>query len=261
MAAQINGQLAVGAPAALSFEPITIPDLRQRWLDHHELLLRSSVQTIRRYRAATEHLLRFQAIRPIRHASHFLVTHAEPFVGYLRSIEVSSNGHKNTTVRPLLDKGIRYILECCLSLITFAAKRRHLPPYADNPFATLEIDRIPIERVRPIDLFSPDQEQAFVERCDDWQFPLFLILMFTGIRPGEACHLLLPDDLELEEGIIRVRNKRELGWQVKTRNEQELPLIPVLASVLRVWLGERRHGPFFRRRGWEERRCPFQADL
>jgi len=53
MAAQINGQLAVGAPAALSFEPITIPDLRQRWLDHHELVLRSSVQTIRRYPCLT----------------------------------------------------------------------------------------------------------------------------------------------------------------------------------------------------------------
>jgi hypothetical protein len=35
----------VGAPAALSFEPIAIPDLRERWLHHHEQVLRSSAQT------------------------------------------------------------------------------------------------------------------------------------------------------------------------------------------------------------------------
>ena len=56
MAAQINGQLESGAPAALSFEPISIPQLRGRWLDHHEHVLRSSVQSINRYRTATEHL-------------------------------------------------------------------------------------------------------------------------------------------------------------------------------------------------------------
>jgi hypothetical protein len=45
LAAQINGQLAVGAPAALSFEPIPITTLRELWLEHHEQVLRSSVQT------------------------------------------------------------------------------------------------------------------------------------------------------------------------------------------------------------------------
>ena len=60
MAAQINGQLEVGAPAALSYEPISVPDLRQQWLDHHEHVRRSSVATIKRYRAATEHRRRLR---------------------------------------------------------------------------------------------------------------------------------------------------------------------------------------------------------
>src|SRR3989440_11050337 len=55
LAAQINAQLAVGAPAAFSFETISIPELRQRWLEHHEQVLRSSVHTIHRYRTATDH--------------------------------------------------------------------------------------------------------------------------------------------------------------------------------------------------------------
>ncbi len=66
-ASEINAQLEVGLPSALGFEPISIADLRQRWLDHHEHVRRSSVRTIERYRAATNHFLRFIAdVRPVR---------------------------------------------------------------------------------------------------------------------------------------------------------------------------------------------------
>src|SRR5690349_11259710 len=46
LAAQVNSQLATGDVAMLSFEPVTIPDLRTRWLEHHEHVLRSSINTI-----------------------------------------------------------------------------------------------------------------------------------------------------------------------------------------------------------------------
>ncbi len=36
LAAQVNAQLEVGAPAATSFEPVGVPELRRRWLEHHE---------------------------------------------------------------------------------------------------------------------------------------------------------------------------------------------------------------------------------
>lgn len=248
LAAQVNAQLEVGAPAALSFEPVGVAELRSLWLEHHELVLRSSVQTINRYRAATDHLLRFLQQRPVRHASHFHVRHAEEFVRHLRSLRVSPNGHANTAMRPLMDKGLRFVLECCRALFNFAARRRHLPPYAENPFRELEIDRIPVEQARPITLLTAKQERAFLEACDDWQFPLFLTLWLTGLRPGELCHLLLPEDLDLEARLLRVRNKPLLGWQVKTRNERDVPLVPALADVLRLHLGQRQFGPVFRRR-------------
>jgi integrase len=57
LAAQINGQVESQAPASLSFELISIPELRVRWLEHHEQVLRSSPQTVDRYRTATDHLL------------------------------------------------------------------------------------------------------------------------------------------------------------------------------------------------------------
>jgi integrase len=259
LAAQVNAQIDMGAPAALSFERIGIAELRERWLEHHELVLRSSVQTIERYRTATDHLHRFLDCRPVRHASQFHAGHAEQFVSYLRTVQVSPNGHPNTARRPLLDKGLRYVLECCRALFSYAAKRRYLPPYTENPFQALEIDRIPIEQARPITLFSPAQEAALLVACDDWQFPLFLTLLLTGLRPGELCHLLLPEDLDLEAAVLRVRNKPRLGWQVKTRNERDLPLLEVLVRVLRAHLGSRRAGTVFQARRWRDRQHAIEA--
>jgi integrase len=167
LAAQINGQLETGVPSALGFEAIAVPDLRTRWLEHHEQVLRSSVHSIDRYRTATDHLLRFLALRPVRHAALFQTGHAEEFVRYLRSVKVSSNGHANTAKRTLLDKGVRYVLEVCRSMFNFAAKRRHLPPYSENPFTVLEIDRIPVETARPVLLMDARQEEDFLRACDD----------------------------------------------------------------------------------------------
>src|SRR5947209_4985465 len=190
LAAQVNAQLELGSPAVLSFEPVAVAELRRRWLGHHEQVLRSSVQTVERYRTATDHLLRFLEARPVRHASHFRSSHAEEFVRHLRGLRVSPNGHANTARRPLMDKGLCYILECCRALFNHAARRRHLPPYAENPFAALGIERIPIDLARPITLFTGEQERAFFEACDGWQFALFLTLALTGLRPGEMAHLL-----------------------------------------------------------------------
>ena len=249
MAAQINAQLEVSAPSVFNFESIRIDELQRRWLDHHEQILRSSVHTIPRYRTATRHLLDFVAGKcPALKTSQITAQHAEQFVRYLRSIRVASNGHPNTRKRPLLDNGVRYILETCRSMFGFAARRRHLSPYAENPFSLLDLDRMPVEDARPILILTGEQERRFLEACDDWQFPIFLTLMLTGLRPGELTHLLLPDDVDLDQRWLRVRNKPQLGWQVKTRNERDIPLVPVLANVLREFAGGRRRGPLVVRR-------------
>jgi len=72
--------------------------------------------------------------------------------------------------------------------------------------------------------------------------------MLTGLRPGELTHLLLPDDLDLNAGMLYVRNKLRLGWQVKTRNEREIPLIDELRDVLKITIGDRVAGPVFLQR-------------
>jgi hypothetical protein len=191
LAAKTNAQLASGDVAVLSFEPVAITDLRQRWLDHHEHVRRSSIHTVARYRTATQHLMDFLCdVRPVRLASQFSPRDAEAFAAHLRSVEVAPNGHRNTAKQPLMDKGVKFILECCRSLFAFAAKRRHLSAYAENPFTQIEVDRVPVEEVRPIILFTPEQERKFIEACDEQQFPLFLTLMLGG-QHGDALASLL----------------------------------------------------------------------
>lgn len=257
MAAEINAQLESGAPSLLGFEPVSIADLRQRWLDHHEHIRRSSVNTIKRYRSATAHLANFVAgPYRVRLASEFRARQAEEFVKYLRALKVAPNGHDHAKKRPLRDAGIKYILETCCSLFNYAARQRHLSPYAENPFRMIEVSRIPIEDAKPVTVFNEDQERRFLEACDDWQLPIFVTLMLTGLRPGELIHLLLPEDLDLENGWLRVRNKPRLGWQVKTRNERDIPLVPPLAGVLRKLVGERQKGPVFRQRRCSDGHVP-----
>src|SRR5205814_9957411 len=128
-------------------------------------------------RTPTHHTPRSRQRSPLRHAAHFHAGHAEEFVRYLRTAQASPNGHAHTATRPLMDKGLRYVLECCRALFNYAARRRHLPPYAENPFAALQIERIPVEQARPITLFTTEQEPTFLGACDDWQFPLFLTLL------------------------------------------------------------------------------------
>lgn len=248
-AAEINGQLEAGAPSALGFESVTFVTLRQRWLDHHEHVRRSSLNTIRRYRTATEHLLDFVAkVRPLKKVSDLRPLHIEEFIRFLRSRKVAPNGHKNANKRLLRDSGVKYVLETCSSMLNYAQRQRHLPPYAENPFRAVEVNRIPIEDAKIIVAFSDAEQLAFLQACDDWQFPLFLTLLFTGLRPGELTHLLLPDDLDLSTGWLRVRNKATLGWRIKTRNERDVPLAPILLQVLSQYVGARKVGPVFRQR-------------
>ncbi len=173
LAAQVNVQIETGVPAATSFEPISVADLRVQWLEHHEGVKRSSVHTISRYRTATAYLVRFlQAeCRHMQKVSQFGPREVESFARWLRTIKVAPNGHKHSATRRLLDKGILYILQACRSLLQYAIKRRHLPPYSENPFSSIRIESITIENARPIVLLTVDEERSLLGACDPWAYP------------------------------------------------------------------------------------------
>ncbi|MBA3483276.1 MAG: tyrosine-type recombinase/integrase [Pirellulales bacterium] len=244
VAAQVNAQLACAAPTLFSFTPTTVPELQRAFLEHHEYVLRSSLATVSRYRAATEHLVRFSQSsgRPL--LAQDLC--ADAFVRHLRTIRISPNGHARSVHRPLRDKGVRFILETCRSMYGFATRQRRLPPYASNPFAGLGGKRIRIEDAKRIFVFDQQQAVAFFEAADAWTRPVHFLLAMTGMRPGELVSLLI-EDIDLTAGWVRVQNKPELGWRTKTRRERQAPLIEEAGLVLRRVIGARRGGPVFLR--------------
>jgi len=177
-------------------------------------------------------------------ADHVTPRIAESFVKHLRGLVVSPNGHSKTPRRKLRDKGLVYILEVCRSLFNYAIRQRHLPPYARNPFAELGIERMKIEDAKPTGVLSQDEEAAFLSACDPWQFRLFFTLAFTGMRPGELCHLLV-EDVHSDARTMDIRNRPELGWKTKTRNERKVYLFDELLMVVKELIGARTAGPLF----------------
>ncbi len=252
MAALTNAQISAGAPTAFSFSPISVTDLRQRFLDYHEHVASSSLATVRRYRAATQHLEDFVARRRGRGQAHQI--DPEGFVRYLPTIRVAPNGHANTARRKLRDKGRRYILEVCRSLYGYAAKKRHLPPYTENPFAGLGGRRFRVEDAKPLFVFDAESELAFLRAANRWAFPIHFTLAKTGIRPGELIHLLI-EDLDLDGGWIHLRNKPELGWRIKTGRARDVPLAEELILVMHQLIGARTVGPVFLRERFDRSKC------
>ncbi|MHB1037114.1 MAG: tyrosine-type recombinase/integrase [Pirellulales bacterium] len=221
IAAQVNAQVSAYRPTLFGFVKISVAELRQRFLDHHEHVLRSSLATVDRYRTATKRLEDFAATGGRSVFAHEV--QPEQFLRYLRSLKVPANGHSSPVRRPLRDKGLRFILEACRSLYGFAAKQRHLPPYAENPFAGLGRALVRIENAKPVFVFDETTELAFFRAVDNWSFPLHFMLAKTGMRPGELMHLLV-EDVDLDAGWLHVRNKPELGWRSKTGRVRMIPL-------------------------------------
>lgn len=258
VASAVNAQLAAGQRSMFAFGPVDFDAMLDRWLEHLEHVVRVSVATLDRYRTATDHASRF-----VHQTCPGLKAHefdASRFVRWLRELRVAPNGHPNATTRPLTAKGIQFILATCRSAFGYAARARMLPPYAENPLADLPIKRLADgEPARPIHVFTADEEYAFLKACDRWQFALFYTLARTGLRPSELTHLMV-EDIDLDKGLLRIRNKPELKWQVKTRRSREIPLPEEPLRVLRHVIGERTQGVLFLRRRFMNEIAPL-SDL
>ena len=243
-AAQINHQVASKEPTLLSFVPIEVTELRKRFLDYHENILQSSLGTVDRYRTVTLHLIRFVELNCPNAKAHEI--DPEQFVGFLRTQRVASNGRKAAPQRRMSGKGLSFTLQTCRTMFNYGLKRRHFPPYVGNPFAELPVDRMKIEDAKPIFVLTQELEYQTLCKASDWEFPLHFFAAKTGLRVGELGHLLI-EDLDLEEGWLRVTNKVDLGWRIKTGQERLIPLLPEVVNVLKKVVGKRHGGPVFQR--------------
>ena len=72
------------------------------------------------------------------------------------------------------------------------------------------------------------------------------LLHAGGLRPsgGELTHLLV-SDVNFEEGVFHIRSKPEMFWNVKTRDERALPILPEIKEMLLRCVDGRKEGFIF----------------
>lgn len=247
-AAQVNQQVTSKEKTILSFEPVGVADLREKFLEYHETILQSSLSTVSRYRTATSYLIRFVEQTCPSAKAHEI--DPERFVAFLRTQRVASNGHKAASQRRMSGKGIAFTLQTCRTLFNYGLKKRNFPPYVGNPFSSLPVDRMKIEDAKPIFVLTEEMEYRCLSEATDWEFPFHFLAAKTGLRVGELGHLLI-EDLDLDQGWLRVTNKVDLGWRIKTGQERLIPLLPEVVAVLKKVVGKRIGGPVFHRLQYE----------
>ena len=85
----------------------------------------------------------------------------------------------------------------------------------------------------------------FLKACDDFQLPLFSLLVFFGLRPSEPCFAFHE---HLTDGWLRLVCLPEIDYFTKGRRDKRLPLIEPLQDLLENTTCQRKEGLLFIRR-------------
>lgn len=133
-------------------------------------------------------------------------------------------GHRSIATK-VSQRTINYELRVLFTFFHWAVKRNLL---FQNPSVQVEHFRIP-KRVMPRFITSADLRKFF-DACSERDRRLFMSILLTGMRKGEAEHLTW-EDISFELGVIFIREKPDLKWMPKT-NERIIPISPVLHDVL-----------------------------
>ncbi|MCX7805677.1 MAG: hypothetical protein N3A38_10880 [Planctomycetota bacterium] len=224
MASRVAAALAEKRPSPIGFRRITFGEFADGFIVYARDVRRLAPRTVERYRAAMRLLKEFAGEAGIGHPEALQAPAVEDFVRWLRSRGRSRNGRAAGKIESYKTGGIRFVLGVARTAYNWAARRRHLPPYSENPFGSF-----PIEELRDRGEGSPatrpmsgSELEAFFRACDDWQRPVFLVLAVYGMRVGELMHLLL-EDVDLDAGTVSIRSKPELFWYVKTGRGEGVP--------------------------------------
>ena len=131
------------------------------------------------------------------------------------------HGVRRTVGLPTINYELRALFTFCL----WAIKRNYL---FLNPVAAVERFRVP-KRALPKFMTTEELTQFFAA-CDEDERRLFMSILLTGMRKGEAEHLTWAD-VNLEMGVIFIQAKPEFDWRPKT-DERTIPISPTLRELL-----------------------------
>lgn len=245
---KVSAALAEHRPSPLGYQRTSPTAMVTAFLDAATNVQQLALRTQDRYRAALDRFLEYARDAGVTYIDAVTETSVEGFVRWLRGQRRPRNGMrvKKATVEAYATGGIRFILATCRTAFNWAARRRMLPPFTENPFSRFGIDKLrdDEDESEAGNIFTPKQEQDFFSACSDWQRPIFTVLAAYGLRVGELNHLLI-EDICFARQVIHIRSKPEMLWRIKTRRRRDLPLTPATELILRQLIGKRKAGFVF----------------
>lgn len=216
-----------------------------------------AAKTVERYVSALAHYQAFAAQPAVQAQWPSAVgvnrEFALRFVAFLNARIVAPNGHENCAPRPM--RGQRFVLDAVRAVFEWASDpdRGHLLPAGfRNPFRL---------RMRHSGAVVPDQvcepdittEMAsqFLTACDDYQLPIFSVLVFFGLRAAEPCFLFAEN---VEDDWLKAACIPDLAYVTKGRRDKRFPLISAIRDVVHRLIAQQPQGLLFLRRGVMEGR-------
>jgi integrase/recombinase XerD len=84
------------------------------------------------------------------------------------------------------------------------------------------------------EVYENEQLDKFSAACSTEERVYFEFFLMTGMREQEVMHCSWPD-VDLNQGLVRVRAKPEYGFSPKNYEEREIPLPHKLVTRLKAW--------------------------
>ena len=128
----------------------------------------------------------------------------EDFVKWLRRQRRTRNGAQTGRQAHYTTTGIQLILSTCRTAFNWAKKRRHPPPYAENPFTSFPIEQLRGRAQTEVQVLTPDQQHTFFEECDNWQGAIFSDA--GGLRHASRRRVMLAFAPDSSTNITRRRS-------------------------------------------------------
>lgn len=191
-------------------KPVPLTETIETYLNH--VKLNQKLNTFRRYRSVLENFRDyFAGKRYLNEISKGDILEYRDF----RATRVNSPVTLNSEVTM-----IRAFLYWCLEY----------KGLQENPAAKIKPRKV-VEKPPPV--FTDKEITKMMEAAEPTEKALLVLLLYTGLREQEVCHLTW-DDVDLKKKVLRVSAKPDVGFTPKTWDEREIEISNRLGESLRT---------------------------
>ena len=228
---ELVGELMLGSngkpPAPADAAPLTLlSDAIDMFLQHVRVHSPDKPRTVKRYRAALDHVKR------ILGRKMFVEAITRPDIDDYKAVRSgeSSDQHPNRRITP---RTINYEIQVLRTFFYFLIRERNLP--ISNPCAKFKLLKDPhMKAKRRPPTYRQDELNRIFTECDENEKTIFATFLLSGMREEELCYLTWPDvDLrDRDNATLRVTGEGKPGFSPKDYEERMIPISRELAELL-----------------------------